>query len=109
MSGQITAGGGGGFNDAVAVTTSNEGFRYGKTGMPGSNNPYLTLKHNNGSPPLFSIQSWDGTSARVFLEFDHANDRLNLSAGTIRWKGKDISEGAADSGGSGFKVLRVPN
>lgn len=101
--------GGGEFGGTVISTTTNEAFKWGKTGMGTSGNPYYVFKHDNGSPPVATVGSWDGSTARTFFYMDHGNDRLDLAAGTVRWRGKDISEGAADSGGSGFKQLIVPN
>lgn len=73
-------GAGGEFQAVVQVTTTGEGLRVQKTGAPAAGNPYFTFKHNNGSPPTFSLETWDGTSARVYAEFDPSNVEFRIGS-----------------------------
>lgn len=86
---------GGGFYGIIAqITTTDEAYRWGKSGMGASGNPYYAIKHDNASSPVGFVASWDGSTARTYMKFDHGNNRLYLGA-------SGMAVGFFGSGGSG--------
>jgi hypothetical protein len=58
------------------------------------------------------INLWDNTGAKGFRIYDIVNTATRFAisgAGVMTLAGATVSYGANDSGGAGYKVLRVPN